>query len=46
MGGDNHFSQSARLLRGPFPWAGALAGLSVATILLLASVLVIQSREF
>ena len=46
MGGDNHLNRNTFFLSGPFPWAGAVAGLSVATVLLLASVVVIQSREF
>jgi len=46
MGGDNHFSEGVSLLRGPFPWLGAFAALSVAALLLLASVAVIQKREF
>jgi ABC-2 type transport system permease protein len=46
MGGDNHLDKSTFLLSGPFPWAGALASLSVATVLLLASIAVIQRREF
>lgn len=46
MGGDNHFNKSTSLLSGPLPWIGVLASLSVATMLLLASVVVIRNREF
>jgi ABC-2 type transport system permease protein len=46
MGGDHHFNSGTSVLEGPFPWAGALASLSVATILLLASVAVIRKAEF
>jgi ABC-type transport system involved in multi-copper enzyme maturation permease subunit len=46
MGGDNHFNKSTYLLSGPFPWLGALASLSVAALLLVASVGIIQRREF
>jgi len=46
MSGANHFREGASSLAGPFPWAGALASLSVAAILLFASVWLIQNREF
>jgi ABC-2 type transport system permease protein len=46
MGGDNHFSESTSCLVGPFPWVGALAALFGAIILLMASVVVIERREF
>ena len=46
MGGDNQLNKSTFLLSGPFPWMGVLASLSVATMLLLASVVVIRNREF
>lgn len=46
MGGDNHFNHATYLLSGPFPRFGALAALSVAALMLLASVAVIQRREF
>jgi ABC-type transport system involved in multi-copper enzyme maturation permease subunit len=46
MGGDDQLKKSTFLLSGPFPWMGVLASLSVATMLLLASVVVIRNREF
>jgi len=46
MGGDNHLDKNTFLLLGPFPWLGAFASLCVAGLMLLASVRVIQSREF
>lgn len=46
MGGDNHFNQASYLLSGPFPWLGALAALSIAALMLLASVAIVQKQEF
>jgi ABC-2 type transport system permease protein len=46
MGGNNHFNDSTYLLSGPFPWLGALAGISVTAFLLLASVGVVYRRDF
>jgi len=46
MGGDNYFNHVTYLLSGPFPWFGALTALVVAALMLLASVAVIQKREF
>jgi len=44
--GDNHYNKSTHLLAGPPPWLGIAASLSVAAVLLLTSVKVIQKREF
>lgn len=46
MGGDNHLNKHTFLLFGPFPWIGILACLSAAALMLAASVVVIQRREF
>ena len=44
--GDYYIDRHTYLLSGHFPWLGTFASLSVAGFMLLASVKVIQSREF
>jgi ABC-2 type transport system permease protein len=44
--GDFYLDRKTYLLSGQFPWLGVLASLSVAGLMLLASVKVIQKREF
>jgi ABC-2 type transport system permease protein len=46
MSGNNQLNKSTYLLTGPFPWTGFVASVAVAGALLLASVVVIQRREF
>jgi len=44
--GDFYIDRHTYLLSGHFPWLGTLASLSAAALMLLASVRVIQRREF
>ncbi len=44
--GDYYIDRHTYLLLGPFPWRGTLASLSAAGLMLLASMRVIQKREF
>ncbi|MGA2427512.1 MAG: hypothetical protein ABSH13_03335 [Candidatus Acidiferrum sp.] len=44
--GDNHYNKTTHLLSGPIPWFGIFACLCVAALMFLASVRVIQRREF
>jgi len=44
--GDFYIDRNTYLLSGHFPWLGTLASLSAAALMLLASVRVIQRREF
>jgi len=44
--GDFYIDRNTYLLSGHFPWLGTLASLSAAALMLLASVSVIQRREF
>jgi len=44
--GDYYIDRHTFLLSGHFPWLGTLASLSTATLMVLASVKVIQTREF
>lgn len=46
MGGDNHLDKHTFLLTGTFPWCGALACVTIAVVMLLISVKVIQESEF
>jgi hypothetical protein len=44
--GDFYIDRHTYLLSGQFPWLSILVSLSVAALMLLATVRVIQSREF
>lgn len=44
--GDFSIDRATYLLSSPLPWAGILASLSVAVLMLIASTIVVQRREF
>ncbi len=46
MGGDNHLNHTTWMLSGPIPWPGVIACVTIAALMLLISIAVIQKREF
>ena len=46
VSGDFYLDRNTYLLSGPFPWKGTVACLAVAALMLIASVKVLEEREF